>query len=104
MVSYFQEFLSMQNTRALPNIRNLIWKVIADEENDNIIREPSKMELKVTLNAILTNSSPRPDDFGFGFYVACWEFIRVFDGSYKGIFQWNGPTQVLNFLLCALTS
>lgn len=66
----------MQNARDLPDLHQSISKQIIDEEKEIIIKEPSKMELKLALNSILTDSSPKSNAFGSSFYVACRDFIK----------------------------
>lgn len=49
---------------------------ITDEENECIVREPSKVELKMVLNSIPKDNIPRSNNFGLGFYETWWDFVK----------------------------
>lgn len=60
-----------------PDLSHTISKVITEKENDHLIACPLKNELKEAIKSISIDSSPSPDSFDSGFYLPCWEIIKV---------------------------
>lgn len=76
-VQYFKNFLDYHQNLAVLDISHLISRKITKEENETIEHRPTEMEMKNALTSIPYNSSsPRPDGFGSGFFIACWDFIN----------------------------
>ena len=77
-VDYFSDFLQRSNpVREVPDLSSLISSVINDEDCVRLCGIPSLVEVKEALSTIPINSSPGPDGFGAGFFMSCWEVVKV---------------------------
>ncbi|XP_042952180.1 uncharacterized protein LOC122289263 [Carya illinoinensis] len=75
-VSHFQNFLTGEGPMEVLDLSSLISPVVFEEENQEIIKEPSEDEVWAALKFIPKLSSPGLDGFGSEFYLQCWPIIK----------------------------
>lgn len=55
---------------------HLITVGLTKEDNVSLLTPHSKEELRVAMKSIPVDDSPGLDDFGSGFFLTCWDFIK----------------------------
>ncbi|KAF5470850.1 hypothetical protein F2P56_011338, partial [Juglans regia] len=75
-VHYFREFLGQSTSVVLPDLGDYVSNVISEDENLRLGSVPTEEEVKQAVFSIPIESSPGPDGFGLGFYLACWDIVK----------------------------
>lgn len=75
-VHCFHHVLYASQDRVILDLRHLLSHVIIEDDNAKLLALPLEEELKAAMKSIPTDSSPRPDELGLGFYLTYWEFLE----------------------------
>lgn len=73
---HFQKVLLEPQNIWMPSLNDLISIAIIYEENEELQKGPTKLELKKAHESIPQNSYSGLDGFNSGFLLACWEFLK----------------------------
>lgn len=58
------------------DLSSLLNKLVTNEDNFELCKEPSEEEIKDVIFSILQQSSLGPDGFGSSFFIICWDCIK----------------------------
>lgn len=75
-IDYFKNFLEARISLGVPNLFDLLSKVILERDNLALCSVPSVQEIHDAICSIPVDSNPGPDGFESGFYKAYWSIVK----------------------------
>lgn len=76
VIHYFQAALSTEGVQLMNIWKDLFQAIITGEENDLLCQSPILEEVNRALFDIPKHNSPRPDGFGYYFFMHCQDVIK----------------------------
>ncbi|XP_057975276.1 uncharacterized protein LOC131162686 [Malania oleifera] len=75
-INYFHNFFTKEQEVVHTDLDPFIQQILTKEENYKLSANPMIEEVRAAVFFILKHSSPGPNGFGSGFYMACWDIIK----------------------------
>lgn len=75
VVKYFQDLYTFVEGNREATVSHALNRIISDEENAELIREPTDQEIKDEVLSIHEGKAPGPDGFSASFFHSNWETV-----------------------------